>query len=92
MTPLRVDPPITDESPGEEMNLSLPWALELTNGERCVFIQGTGGLVDGMRLNYKCGTGWVVGELDQGKEVWRANYYRERILEISQVDVRRIWA
>lgn len=51
----------------------LPWALELTNGTRCVFLTGATSAVAGMRVNYGCvgGSLSVVGEVDRTLPQWR---------------------
>jgi len=34
---------------------SIPWAIQLFNGHRCVFLQGAAGVAHGYRTNYACG-------------------------------------
>lgn len=51
------------------------WALELTNGKRCVFVSGASTVVAGRRLNYFCGKRgrgpYLFGSPDRSKPLWR---------------------
>lgn len=69
--------------PEQAIRRSAPWALELSNGERCVFQSGGTYTVGGMRANYFCQHkgehdfkgargGWVVGTPSRSTAVWRA--------------------
>jgi hypothetical protein len=70
-----------------------PWALELGNGQRCVFIGGATTTIAGMRLNYACGNGdsFVVGDPDSSRPVWRVFYAPKGSGNFVQVDVRVAW-
>ncbi|HLJ58772.1 MAG TPA: hypothetical protein VKZ50_03475 [bacterium] len=71
LVPSKVPPRAQANRPG--IGQGLPWALELTNGTRCVFLTGATSAVAGMRVNYGCvGGPSVVGELDRTLPQWRA--------------------
>lgn len=72
--------------------LSIPWAIELTNGDRCGLMTGATAVVAGMRINYGCeGGGSIVGELDRFGAVWTANYYDEQSVGTETVAVATVW-
>ena len=72
--------------------LSIPWAVELANGERCGLLTGATAVVAGMRINYGCeGGGSIVGELDRSQPVWTGNYYDEQALGTELVEVATVW-
>jgi hypothetical protein len=49
-----------------------PWALELMNGERCVFAEGATNVVEGRRLNYTCNRShYLWGSPDTSDALWR---------------------
>jgi hypothetical protein len=69
--------------PEQSIRRSAPWALELSSGERCVFVTGATYTVAGMRANYFCQRkgesnfkgeegGWIVGTPNRTSAVWRA--------------------
>lgn len=54
-----------------------PWALRLSSGTRCVFLEGATTVVRGQRLNYGCGNGrWLIGTPDRGRPTWRIRQVR----------------
>jgi hypothetical protein len=68
-----------------------PWAMELANGQRCFFIQGAGQVtVGGMRVNYECKVGNVVGVPRRGS-VWNALYLEPQSTETDETDVTAVW-
>jgi hypothetical protein len=70
----------------------LPWALELTNGERCTLLPGTVDVVAGLPVHYGCGNGGIVlGEPDRGQPVWAVSYLAEGDVATTQVDVAAAW-
>ena len=72
--------------------LSLPWAVELADGERCTLLTGATAVVAGMRINYGCdGGGSIVGDLQRGPTVWTANYYDEQAVGTELVEVATVW-
>lgn len=53
-----------------DMSRTYPWAVELTNGERCQAIN-PGKIYDKMPVRYKCGNkNYLVGHLQRCKTVW----------------------
>lgn len=48
--------------------------LILSNGTECVFVTGPADTIHGMRINYYCGKGWIVGETDTTHGLWRVRY------------------
>ncbi len=74
-----------------------PWALELANGARCTPFLGASWFVAGLRANWACATadgqghGVVIGDLDRGRDLWRAFYLPEDGYVAEQVDVLVAW-
>lgn len=53
-----------------DMSRTYPWAIELTNGERCQAIN-SGKTYDQMPVRYKCGKkNYLVGHLQRCKAIW----------------------
>ena len=71
---------------------TLPWALELANGQRCTLMTGAMPPVAGMRINYGCPGGFqVVGDIDRAGPVWRVFFQGEKSIALEQVDVAVAW-
>jgi hypothetical protein len=71
---------------------TLPWALELANGQRCSLFTGATAPVAGMRINYGCPGGFtVVGDVDRSQPVWRVFFQGEKSIALEQVDVAVAW-
>jgi hypothetical protein len=69
-----------------------PWALELTNGDRCVFLTGATGVIAGnLRLNYRCKQGTVYGEPDRSGPVWLVSYAPGGVTGSIPTEVRVAW-
>lgn len=78
-----------------------PWALELSGGERCVFVAGATYTVAGERANYFCARhslpsgkhvdGWVIGDIDRTSQPWVVSYAPAGAAETQQIHVRRAW-
>jgi hypothetical protein len=73
-----------------------PWALQLSNGARCVFDAGQNPEVEGERLNYSCGQvdgqpPWVVGVPDRGSEPWTVSFLRLGSSQTSTLEVAVAW-
>lgn len=77
-----------------------PWALELSNGERCVSVAGATFVVTGARANYECsrttgfngGTGaWLIGVPDRTQQPWEVTFLAERDSATTQIAVRVAW-
>lgn len=71
---------------------TLPWALELVNGQRCSLFTGATAPVAGMRINYGCPGGFlVVGDIDRSQPLWRVFFQGEKSIALEQVDVAVAW-
>jgi len=71
---------------------TLPWALELANGQRCTLMTGAMPPVAGMRINYGCPGGFqVVGDIDRSGPMWRVFFQGEKSIALEQVDVAVAW-
>jgi hypothetical protein len=90
---LTLTQPLSNE-PRKETNRAdtLPWALELANGQRCTLMTGAMPPVAGMRINYGCPGGFqVVGDIDRTGPVWRVFSQGEKSIALEQVDVAVAW-
>jgi hypothetical protein len=71
---------------------TLPWALELANGQRCTMFTGATAPVAGMRINYGCPGGFqAVGDIDRSQPVWRVLFQGEKSIALEQVDIAVAW-
>jgi hypothetical protein len=80
--------------PRKETNRAdtMPWAIELANGQRCSLFTGAMPPVAGMRINYGCPGGFqVVGDIDRSQPVWRVFFQGEKSIALEQVDVAVAW-
>jgi hypothetical protein len=79
-----------------------PWALELDNGQSCVFVSGATEVMAGMRWNYFCGKGadfkpdrpgggWVIGFPERTRAVWRVSFLAHQDVQAVPVAVRVAW-
>ena len=69
----------------------LPWALELANGERCTLLGGATAGIAGMRINYGCAGGSVVGDIDRSLPVWAVSYLANDAVATDLVEVATAW-
>lgn len=74
------------EEPGETL-----WALELADGQLCVFLTGGTAVVAGLRLNYACPRGFVFGDPNRSGELWRVFFQEEGSDSLVEVEVRVAW-
>jgi len=82
----------TEHSSREWKKDTLPWALELTNGERCSLFTGATAPIAGMRINYGCPGGFiVVGDIDRSESAWRVFFQGEKSFNLEQVEVAVAW-
>ena len=71
---------------------TLPWAIELANGQRCTLFTGATAPVAGMRINYGCPGGFqVIGDIDRSQPQWRVFVQGEKSIALEQVDVVVAW-
>lgn len=81
-----------DEHKAVSRDSSLPWALELANGQRCSLFTGATAPIAGMRINYGCPGGFVVvGDIDRSQPAWRVFFQGEKSIALEQVDVAVAW-
>ena len=81
-----------DESKEPTRDSVLPWALELSNGQKCTQFTGATAPVAGMRINYGCPGGFtVVGDVDRSQPVWRVFFQGEKSIALEQVEVVVAW-
>jgi hypothetical protein len=76
---------------GNEPGLNYrPWALELSNGDRCTYGgSGPGPSVAGQRATYACGPGTTIfGPVDTSTKVWTAMAQAKASSDIVPVKVR----
>ena len=71
---------------------TLPWALELVNGQRCTLFTGATAPIAGMRINYGCpGGSIVVGNIDRSQPLWRVFFQGANSIALEQTDVVVAW-
>jgi hypothetical protein len=71
----------------------LPWALELTNGDRCTLLHGTLYQLAGQVVYYGCEqNGAVLGVVDHRQAVWTVNYLADGDVGSSLVEVAAAWS
>jgi hypothetical protein len=71
----------------------LPWALELTNGERCTLLHGTLSVLAGQIVHYGCvDGGMVLGETNRTQPVWTVSYLAPGEVASSLVEVTAAWS
>jgi hypothetical protein len=69
---------------------SLPWVMQLANGDSCGLITGAAGGTAGMTLNYGCRSG-NASTPDMSTEPWTVEYLPNGSHVISEVDVVTAW-
>jgi hypothetical protein len=67
------------------------WALELTNGDRCVAITGTAETVAGIAMSWGCKPGAEAGGLDRHGALWMIEYRAPHSSTIISVGVATAW-
>jgi hypothetical protein len=69
VTLLRLDRPLPHHGP--EPAGALPWAIETTDGRRCVFLTGATAPMGGERINYGCINGsFLIGDPSRRTPLW----------------------
>jgi hypothetical protein len=70
----------------------IPWALELTNAERCVLQFDIDVILAGEAVHYACSEGGLVlGEVNRGRQVWTVTYLANGALETTLAGVAAAW-
>jgi hypothetical protein len=68
------------------------FGFQLADGQRCFFVQGAGQItIAGVRVNYMCERGVVVGTPDRSRPVWSATYAPRGTSETREADITRAW-
>jgi hypothetical protein len=71
----------------------LPWAVELSNGDRCALMHGTLTIIAGQTVHYGCEQGGaILGEIDHAQPVWTVNYIADGAIASDLVDVAAAWS
>jgi hypothetical protein len=91
---LRLTSPLPSARRGQvDRSNTLPWALELANGQRCTMLTGATNVIAGMRVNYGCrDEAYAVGSVDRTLPVWRIFFQSaRRSISLDQVEVSTAW-
>ena len=89
--------PLPTDSPGNDatktsLKETMPWALEMANGQRCTMFTGATAPIAGMRINYGCPGGFIaVGEIDRSAAVWRIFFQGEKSVSLDLTDIAVAW-
>jgi hypothetical protein len=68
------------------------YGMELKGGDRCFFLEGAGQVtVAGVRVNYRCERGDVVGSPNRLSPLWQATYVAHGDAETRVIEVVRVW-
>jgi hypothetical protein len=71
-----------------------PWALELTDGKRCIFASGATSVVDSLRQNYLCpplGTIWLYGSPKRETAPWTIYSATSSVSQLTATTIRIVW-
>jgi hypothetical protein len=71
-----------------------PWALELTDGKRCIFASGASGVVDSLRQNYLClplGTLSLYGSPKRETGPWTIYSGMVIASQLTTTTIRIVW-
>ena len=69
-----------------------PWAIELANHHQCILLTGARGLLNDLRMSYRCHEdSYVLGDLDKTKPFWQANFRSMKNDKILRVKVETAW-
>jgi hypothetical protein len=68
------------------------WALELTNGARCLFVAGATSIVADLRYNYQCTDGLILyGNENRSTEPWTIFGRRGSTGQLTPENIAAIW-
>jgi hypothetical protein len=71
---------------------SLPWALELADGEKCTLMTGGTYMMAGLRANYGCiGGRDLFGDIDRSQPTWRIFSHTDKSIALTQNAIRVAW-
>ena len=69
-----------------------PWAIELSNGQRCTLFTGATAPIAGMRINYGCSGGFVaVGDINRTGPVWKIFAQGEKSISLDEIEITMAW-
>ncbi|HEY9845053.1 MAG TPA: hypothetical protein V6D03_02550 [Candidatus Caenarcaniphilales bacterium] len=89
---LRLTAPLPTNNNRADRSKTLPWALELANGQRCTLLTGATGLIAGMRVNYGYADGSsVVGNSERTQPLWKVFFQSQRSLSLDYTEVVVAW-
>src|SRR5580704_3731902 len=89
--------PLPTDSPGNDatktsLKDTMPWALEMANGQRCTLFTGATAPIAGMRINYGCPGGFIaVGNIDRSRADWRIFFQGEKSISMELTDIAVAW-
>jgi hypothetical protein len=78
-------------APSSPIPVDYPWALELANHARCVAVTGTVPTVDGIALNYQCGSDSAAGLIPHVSGQLEVDYGSRSGGPLSEVPVTTAW-
>jgi len=71
---------------------TMPWAIELANGQRCTLFTGATAPIAGMRINYGCPGGYIaVGDIDRSQSQWRTFTQGEKSVSLELTGITVAW-
>jgi hypothetical protein len=76
----------------ETQFVSHPWALQLSNGARCVATTGTVPTVDGVSLSYQCGSDRDAGIVGAQSSAAQVGYGSPSGTTLTRVAIATIWS
>jgi hypothetical protein len=69
-----------------------PWAIELSNGQRCTLFTGATAPIAGMRITYGCSGGYVaVGDINRTGPVWKIFAQGEKSISLDEIEISTAW-
>ena len=76
---------------GITLSDSRPWAIRLSDGQRCVAVTGTVQIVGNIALTYACSSGGAAGLVNSSDKLRTAFYRADAAAPLEQVAVTDIW-
>ncbi|MEZ5229947.1 MAG: hypothetical protein R2710_25765 [Acidimicrobiales bacterium] len=75
-----------------DVRSSIPWAIQLENGERCRRVSKTVEVIDGEGIFHLCDAGTeILGEVDTSNEVWTVLARSGRSAQFERLQLKRAW-
>lgn len=92
VTLLTTEAPLTEKTQKVAATKAFPWAIELADKTRCVFLPGATRGIQGLRINYGCLDGSkLVGDINRMQPTWeikqakKTTGTKKEILQIVQI-------